>query len=68
MTLTYDDLRYGDRYEVYLNPNGTFSHATRHLDKIGRDALHYDTLETIPSPHREAIEHLIWEKLNPTRR
>lgn len=62
MTLTYDDCRFGDRYEITLNPDGTFGHAVRFVDDTFRDPLHYDKLTNIPSPHREAIDHLIWQR------
>lgn len=61
-TLTYDCPRFGDRYEIELDPSGSFAFATRFVDGIGRDPITYSTLSDIPTPHIQAIERLIWQK------
>lgn len=62
-TLIYDDPRYGDRYEIELDPIlGTFTFATRFVDGIGRDPLYYDKLGDIPAYHRHEIEQKIGQR------
>lgn len=68
MTLTYDDPRSRDRYEIEIDPDsGLLLHALRFVDKIGRDPIPYDSLAAIPQPHRSLIEQKIWTLLHPTR-
>lgn len=68
MTLTYDDPRYGDRYEVELSPTGVFLSAVRFVEGIGRDPIVYDKLSHVPQPHQNELQHLIWMKMNPPKR
>lgn len=61
MTLTYDDDRFGDRYEIELDTNLEFVSARRHVDGIGSDPIIYDTLASINPYHRHHITELTWK-------
>jgi hypothetical protein len=61
--LRYYDERYGDLYEIYLTPNGSFLSAARSVEAIGREPIYYDKLNDIPQFHRHTIETLIEERL-----
>lgn len=67
MTLTYDDIRYGDRYEIELSHAGDFLHALRFVDRIGRDPIPYDRLSDIPQPHQHEIRQRIWKKIHTVK-
>lgn len=67
MTLTYDDHRSLDRYEVDLTPDGEFDSALRFVTGIGRDPIHYGRLADVPQPHRSEIEQRIWKLNHPEK-
>lgn len=68
MTLIYDDVRYGDRYEIELSPCGDFLHALRFVDRIGRDPISYDRITDIPNPHQHEIRQRIWRLIHPPKK
>lgn len=61
MTLTYDDERFGDRYEIELDTDLSFVSARRFVDGIGSDPIVYDSLSDINPYHRHHIEQLTWK-------
>lgn len=61
-TLVYDDVRFGDRYEIELDEFGCFHAAMRYVDRLGADPIVYTRLADIPQPHRHQIEQRIWQK------
>lgn len=63
MTLIYEDTRSDDRYEIYLIDR-EFDSAVRFIGLSGRDPIVYDSIESIPTPHRQEIEHRIWQFLH----
>lgn len=67
MTLTFDDIRSGDRYELELLLDGEVSSCLRFVEGIGRDPIVYDELTQIPQPQRSLIEQKIWSQLHPTK-
>jgi hypothetical protein len=58
----YDD-RFGDIYEINTDSDGNFVSAQRSVEAIGRDTIYYDDLKDIPPLHRNAIEHMIAERV-----
>lgn len=62
MTLIYDDERFGDRYEVEVDPLFNFLSAKRYVDGIGTDPLFYEFLSDINPFHRHHIEQLLWKQ------
>lgn len=60
--IIYEDMRFGDRYEIELDVLGDFVHAMRYVDRVGSDPIVYDRLHDIPQPHQHAIEQKIWQK------
>lgn len=64
LSLTYHNSRFGDRFEIDLNEDGSFQSALRYVDRADRDPIHYTQLRDIPSPMLQEIEQLLWENLN----
>lgn len=63
-TFTYTHSRFGDRYIVYLDSDGTFIGCERYGDG-GGPAVHYVTLTEIPPVPRGCIEEEIAKRLLP---
>lgn len=58
--LRYYDERYGDLYEIYVDPlTGDFQAASRSVEGVGRDPIYYDKLCELPPAARNEIENLI---------
>ncbi len=57
--LRYYDPRYGDTYEIYLDREGNFISAARHIGAIGQDPIFYDHVSDVPTVHQAGIRDLI---------
>lgn len=66
--IRYYDPRYGDLYEVYTDElTGEFESTLRSVGgQLGGEKIFYETLSDLPPHHRNQIEHLIWQQMNPT--
>lgn len=56
----WTDDRFGDIYEIYTDPSGDFEMARRSIDRLGAEAVYYDSLDDLPQPARNTIEHILW--------
>jgi hypothetical protein len=56
--LSYTNKTYGDMFDVWFNPDGSFQSAHRYMTMLRKDPIVYTTLTSIPQPYRHEIEQL----------
>lgn len=57
-TITYNDTRFGDTFNVYLDEDKDFTvlGIERYVGNIGGDPINYDSLDQLPPIYRHALE------------
>ena len=56
--LSYTNKTYGDMFDVWFNPDGSFQSAHRYMTTLRKDPIVYHSLISIPQPYRHDIEQL----------